>query len=79
MIRPPDKHDDAALGYLTGFFGAGLLLISGGGFWFLIRYGQTVRYRGDYLSVGETLPILILLAVAGAALLRLATKLLPPR
>lgn len=76
MIRPPDN---AALGYLAGFFGAGLLLISGGGFWFLVRYGQTIRYRLEYLSVGETLLILIPLAVAGVALIRLATKLLPPR
>jgi positive regulator of sigma E activity len=52
LSRPPDKRDGAALGYLAGFFGAGLLLISGGGFWFLIRYGRTISYRGEYQSVG---------------------------
>lgn len=79
MIPPRDRQDKAALGYLAGFFGAGMLLISGGGFWFLIRYGQTARHRGDYLSVSETLLILIPLAVVGIALIWLATKLLPPR
>ncbi|MDF7777895.1 hypothetical protein P1X14_21750 [Sphingomonas sp. AOB5] len=79
MSGQPGDRDKAKLGYLAAAFAAGLLIISGGGFWLLIVKGEAIRHRGEFMSLGDTLTILIPLALAGITLLRVATKLLPPR